>query len=321
MMPNEAATWRKVVRWVLLVFVLAGLGQYIVTHLADFEVIIRISPNLLVTITLMQVLLLFVAAWRHRVTAERLGLRIGFWAWLDLFVYSRFLNRFYPQAGNAYRATVLKMTFRFPLSRYVGAFALFHCLDTLITLLLLLLLLLLGESDLQVAGLNAAAVVGSLVAGSVVVLALVSLFWRKTRSARKTSSRFFARLAEVADDVAKGIRRPRLLLKLSLSGLIVFAGGVYMNWLCFVELGSPVGSARLGVLHFVRRATLMISLTPGNVGITETCYGLLSGAMGDAVAHAIIVAAVMNITGLAAVALLWVLLVVFKGVRNRISLV
>ena len=89
-------------------------------------------------------------------------------------------------------------------------------------------------------------------------------------------------------------------------GIVNFLIGTLQNWLCFAELGRKLSIARLSIFNLVFDASRTIVLTPGNLGVTETAYGLLGLGMKDGATYAIIVAAVLNIVGMSAIFLLGV---------------
>ena len=146
--------WRVILRWILFVLLVFGLGHYIATHLEQFKVIRQIRPSIIGLMLLLHVSTLIIAGFRYFTVVKSFGLNIPFPTWFRIFIYARFLNRFYPQGGSIYRAAILKTNYKFSISNYVSAFAAYSYLDRLFALAFTLLLVLLIEPSLTLVGIN-----------------------------------------------------------------------------------------------------------------------------------------------------------------------
>ena len=308
--------WRKIAGCLLLAALVVGLGRYIVRHIDDFKVIRRLGVDTLLIVLALRILMQIVSSFRFYTLARHFGLSLSFLSWFHVFVHSRFLNRFYPQAGNVYRASVLKMDYAFPIANYFAAFAAFLFLDRAVILLTALVLVLAVEPDLSVAGVRAAPVMA--IALALAVGATVVLAWLRRRGKQRPDpkSRIGRKANECLNAMIDCLRDPAVLFALVVLGIAGVAVAVYVHTLCFAELGTPLSVARMGLFHTVKSLSQMIAITPGNLGVTEACYGLLGKGMQNVVSNAIIVAAVLNLTEIVAVATLAGLLAMLPRSRR-----
>lgn len=309
---NKRRKWIRVLRWILFIAVLWGLVQYVLSHRTDFQAIQNISFGLILFILCLRTGLIFVSAVQMFAVVRALGLNIDFGRWVKVFAYSRIINRIYPQAGNVYRAAELKFSYSFALSDYVAAFAVFLYLDRVITLALLLITVMLVEPKLTVFGWNVALLSSALLFALIVIPMIV--YSQKSAVQQKFQKPSLSRhLVRIFNRMTIVLRSPRLVSLLLGLGVFMYFAGLYINALCFNALGTPLGMAQLGVLRFVKSGIDVVSLTPGNIGITELGYGLLCKSMQVSISSGIITAAVLNVTGLLSAAIMAVVVMAIYG--------
>ncbi|CAA6691138.1 MULTISPECIES: lysylphosphatidylglycerol synthase transmembrane domain-containing protein [unclassified Lentimonas] len=290
-----------ILRWSLLLLLLFGLTNYVITHLEQFKVIRQISFRVIGFMLLLHASTLIIAGFRYLTLVRSFDLQITFSAWFRIFIYTRFLNRFYPQGGSIYRAVALKSDYGFSISNYVTAFAAYSYLDRLFALVFTFLLVLLVEPSLKLLGVNVALLLSSILIAAIVP---IFLFQHKTNSPLKSQgriSRSIHKFKDMLSELTKCMRKPYMLATFALTGLLSFSISLTMSWLCFRELGDPIQLSQISVLSYIKSTFNTIPLTPGNLGTTETAYGLLSAGMNTSPATAILVATINNICAITSV--------------------
>lgn len=294
----------------MLVVLLVGLGHYFLLHLDDFRVIAQVSWQMMLLLALLHGFLLLLSALQFYFVAREFDLQMPFASWLKVFVFARCLNRFCPQAGNAYRVAELKITHKFPISAYVGSFASFSYLNRLLTLVFVFVTIVFFQPSLELAGINVAIALGLIILVACLFIVCLQLMQKRQGGIFGRWAERFSQLAKVSDNVVTSLRNWRILSWLFVLGLLSFILSLYSNWLCFKALGVSLGIAELGILKFAKSTTDSVSLTPGNVGVTETLYGVLSKGINSSVSIGIIAGAILNIAAVLAVLLMSGLLLV-----------
>jgi uncharacterized membrane protein YbhN (UPF0104 family) len=306
----------KVFKWVLLVLLVGGLARYVYSHLEEFKVIREASVGLISAQIALCIALLILNAIQSFIVLKSFGLSIPFSAWFRIAVYARFLNRFFPQAGNAYRLGELKLSHGFPISRYLASFAAFSVLNRLLTLLYVLVIVLIWKPGLAIAGFNIGALLFFILLAACAGLIVARTACRFGRARWSEYSKYVDRIAELMECVVQCFINPRIIggvFVLSLASLFI---SVYANWLCFEAFGASVSFPALAILKFAKSTTDSVSVTPGNVGVTETLYGVLGQELQSGAAVSILVAAFLNITAIIGVALITGVLMLFSGARG-----
>lgn len=306
----------KVFKWILLALLIGGLARYVFLHLEEFKVIREASVGLISVQVALCIALLILNAMQGFIVLKSFGLSISFGAWFRIAVYARFLNRFFPQAGNAYRLGELKLSHGFPISRYVASFAAFSVLNRLLTLLYVLVIVLIWRPDLVIAGYNAGALLFFILLAACGALMIARTVCRFGRARWSEYSKYVDRVAELMECVVQCFVSPRIIGGVFVLSLMSLFISVYANWLCFDAFGAPVSFPVLAILKFAKSTTDSVSVTPGNVGVTETLYGVLGEELQSGAAVSILVAAFLNITAIIAVALMTGALMLFSGSRD-----
>ncbi|MCP4213892.1 MAG: glycosyltransferase [bacterium] len=274
---------------VLLTLLLMGyIVFYILQHLEDFSAItsIRLTDmGLLMAMVLMSTL---VAAVRLLVVMRKFGLPdISFGDWFRIFVLARFFNRLLPQGGNIYRAMKLKREKGYSLKNYTLSFMSFTWIELVVTFMLISGVIAVFEPDLKVGVFFALPFCLLAMALLVVVPAIYRVLVRKVRGGGflSTSMKQIGLMLEKTIDI-------KLLAKNVFLCLLSFSLAVVYFYIAFHSLGVSIGIGALAVFTAIMKMGLLISVTPGNIGVLELAYGTLATSFGADFSTGLMVAAV-----------------------------
>ena len=87
------------------------------------------------------------------------------------------------------------------------------------------------------------------------------------------------------------------MLKIVLTGIITFINTVAIFYLCFKSLAITVALPSLALFYVVLHLSVQIIVTPGNLGVRELAYGILSDQMNIGMAQGLIVSVILRILG------------------------
>jgi hypothetical protein len=242
-----------------------------------------------------------VRAWRLLLIMRAVGgLKIGFREWFKVFIVGRFANALVAQAGNVYRAAVLKRQHGLPYGSYVSALAFFTWVDALLNLLLAAVLLLAMNPGLMIGGLNGAATVGlvlaAVLAGPPLALAILGL--------ARPGEGFLARVREglrgMLGVMVREGRNAALMARLAGLGLVLFGIWIVLFRMSFAGMGIRAGLGELGLFLAIYKLTTILVITPGSIGVREIAYGLLGECLGIGMAQGVMVSAILRVASYSA---------------------
>lgn len=203
------------------------------------------------------------------------GPRLSERVWFRLTSIGQFLNLFGP-LGNVYRAVVLKREHGVSYTSYASALFAFVWLDTLMAFLIAFVLIIALEPRLEFFGYPAllvlAVVMGLAALAPAVALAVIRRFQSLV------PARYSERLIRLFATAGGALKNPRFALRFLLINLVTTLGHASSLWLGFFAVGAQVGPSALVLFAVFVRASNLVQITPGNMGINELAYGVLAHA-------------------------------------------
>ena len=287
--------------WLLLVLAVIATVILVVARGEDLQSLRDVQPGFLALLLVMQVVYLGVQSARFHVVLVRFAeQRVGFWAWMRMFVIGRFLNLFIPHAGNVYRAVEVRRRFDVRIQDFLVAFINTPWLAMILNYAFGALFVGLLAGDVVVAGwplwllLTAAMVVTSL--APLVALSILPLFPQRIRAAAWLRGR----LQEMVGVTLQSLREPSYLWRVTFWTLIAFVQASTMLWIGFVALGVPVGVAEAIAFYVLLQLATYVQVTPGNLGLQELAFAALSAGFGAAATDGVLVSTIVRVTGVIA---------------------
>jgi uncharacterized membrane protein YbhN (UPF0104 family) len=120
-------------------------------------------------------------------------------------------------------------------------------------------------------------------------------------------ARFSERLVKLFATAGESLGHPRFVLRFLLVNAMTTVVHASALWLGFYAVGGHVGPSGLVLFQVFVRASNLIQVTPGNVGINELAYGLLAHASHGSVEQGVSVALLNRTIGTATTIVLGVL--------------
>ena len=218
--------------------------------------------------------------WRFSLLTRIFGLSLRPREWLGLTVLTKFLNYFVPARGGiAIRGLYLRRVHGFPLSRFSVATAFLYLFNLSVNALFLaaagtFLELNLGAPTLY-----------HLVVAIVLVSIVGGLFLRKvkTRGPKKTRG-VVGELRQALVYIAKAPGKVALLFVSQVVIRLVLAVELM---LCFQTLGVEVAFVEILAISILMAISMLFSITPGNIGISEGIIAAGAVSLGYDLDHAI----------------------------------
>lgn len=268
-------------RWSYTIYLLAAAAA-LWFILSRREVILphlrQISPLFLALISLAAVCHLFLEALRFRYLLEVFELVVPFREWFGLTVCNAMFSYYLPvRGGGALRAVYLKHRYGFPYSRYAsllaGSTLICFSLSAAVGLTSLTLLsLVAGERFPRLFW-----VVLALLAASVGGMALLGLCGG--RRIGTPSTRLNAVIVNFTDGLPRYRTGGRPVVLFGLFHLLSLLLLAVRLWLAFLAIGIAAGPLRVLVMQSLASCSLVLSATPGNIGITEGIVVSAAGLM------------------------------------------
>lgn len=197
-------------------------------------------------------------------------------AWLRLIAVGQLLNTAAPQAGSVYRAIALKREHGVTYLAYATGLLAFVWLDLVMGVLLALVTIATLDPGLRLRGLPVLLALATLFG----VLVLSPSVGARLLSAFSGGHGFIAKLQARAVSVLASVRSvlgaPAFLLRYLLLTALVTLEQVATLWLLFRAVGAELDLATLLLFQVVFKLSTQVVVTPGNLGVTEILFGLLS---------------------------------------------
>jgi hypothetical protein len=197
--------------------------------------------------------------------------RIPLLEWIRMLVVVRLLNNLVPQMGTIHRGISLKRDFGVSYTDYIAANLFFIWTDTLLNFAIAFILFALGAAQLQLFGLSA----GNFLGLSLIVIIIAPFLAQRVLGSFKKPLKIVQKLAEVADQLTRGLGNLRYMLTTTTIAVASFLIMTHVFRILLGAVGAEVDMATLAVFYALYRLTFHINITPGNVGVREIAYGLL----------------------------------------------
>jgi uncharacterized protein (TIRG00374 family) len=255
---------------------------------------------------------------RYQIILEKVAERsIAFRPWFRIFAIGRFLNTLIPQSGILYRSIALKEEFGISYTGFIAAFASFAWLDVILSFsIALMVLLLTSPSSIPDLAVLRAAV--SLIL--IVLIITPSLFLILSSRIPFTSSKLLwakSKMEEVLKLTLSSVKDYRYLVSSFALGFASFIQVCMVFYLCFSALSYS--STLVGAVVFcsMYRLSSYVQITPGNLGIQELAFALVAAFTGISFVQAVIVSAILRVTGFFMIFVLGGVTGGFRAIRHK----
>jgi uncharacterized membrane protein YbhN (UPF0104 family) len=273
--------FKKTITAVLTVVIICAFIWYFDLHRGDLAVVALVDRRLVLTISFTMVVMFFVEGIFIKVVLSAFKSSVPVFDSFYIALLSRIGNFLLPfRAGIALRASYLKKRYSFPYSKFVstlyGYYIILFFLYSLLAISALLYKHIVhGITSVPLTLFFFAIFLGML------FLMLVPL---KTAWLPEFKSSFLRKVLKVVDDILSGWHRiiadKEILFKL----VIVSSCNILLNMLIFYfefkALGIPVDMANVVLYTSLAGVSLLVSITPGSLGLREAIFLFTSDTLG-----------------------------------------
>lgn len=269
---------------------------YLVTHLEQLSSLKQLSPLTILSLALLNLFNTYIFGIRLRsVIHKKSDVTIPLGPWLKFFIISRFLGLYAGQAGNVYRATVLKSQYNISITKYVSSFVFITWIDTCLGLIFALLVIGLLTPSMTLFGINAIIII----IGLIIALSVIPLVAERILSRLHFSGTFFSwmqrRLSEMSHRINTSLNDRYFMLKISVIEILSFISSTLGLYLCFQGLGFEITFSGAALVFIIMKLCNRLIITPGNIGVREFAYGILSEQLNIGLAQGILVSVIGRI--------------------------
>ncbi len=290
--------YKQVFRLGAAIACLAYIVIFLFRNREDIELVFNLRPLIIFALFALSVFGHILQAYRFKIVFEKCSsLNLPFFPWFRIFTLGRFLNTVFPQAGNIYRSVRLKQDYSVSYTSYISSFASFSWMDTCLNFTFALAIVLATNADLRIGNFRVWQILAVLIVLAAAAPVLADFVFRSTKFRNRTLSWVHSKLSEVLATSLRSIGDGVYILKIILTGAAVFAYAVVAFYLCFLSLNVRINLPTLALFYVILKLNNYIIVTPGNLGVLELAYGLLSEQMGFGMAQGVLASVIMRIVG------------------------
>ena len=271
---------------------------FLVKNKQQLQLALNLRPLFIATLGILLILDLAVNGLRMKIVMEKCSnVRIPVGGWYKIFLLGRFLNTVIPQLGNLYRGVTLKQNYNISYTHYISSLASFAWMEISINLIFALIIILLTNHRLQIAGIDAwlflSALVILVIAGPIVADAVIRLF----KVQNKTLVWLHSRLSLVFSTAVTSLKDGSYILSITSTTLLAFIVTITMFYVCFLSINVNVSITATVVFLAVLKIADVIVITPGNIGIREIIFGIVTTQIGLSMMEGILASTILRILG------------------------
>jgi uncharacterized protein (TIRG00374 family) len=282
--------YKKIIQWLLTAACLIYIILFFSKNSQELKLLGHLNPTCLIALTGLIFLGFIIFTWRfHLVLKKCTNKSVPFLPWLKMMALGRFLSTIAPQAGNIYRSVMLKQNYQIPHTYYAGSLFSLTWMDTAFNLILAAVIMLVLQPEMRLGGLGIWLLLVLLATGIILVPVLLELFFRRLRFQNLRLAWLHAKLSEMLRISVTSLTDGSYVIKFVLTGVVAFINTVAAFYLCFLSLGIQVNLPVLALFYVILKLSNQIIITPGNLGVLEITYGLLSQYMQIGMAQGIMV--------------------------------
>lgn len=288
--------FKSIIRWTIAIGCLAYIAFFFWQQQEHLQVVVSLNPGLIVLVLVLLLSYYPLQSFRYHLVIEKCsGVGVPVWIWFRIFILGLFLNNFVPQMGNVYRSIRLKREYNVSFTRYISAYLSFAWMDTCLNMMIATLVVVITEPDLQLSGINAIflliVLTTTIAISPVLVLKISRLFKLKAKPTFWIQSK----LSEVFEVTVENLHDQQYILKMLVFGLAAFIQMCLTFYVCFRCFGMHLTLPAMSLFYALFKMSTYLNVTPGNLGIRELAYGILSEQLNIGMAEGILVSAVFRI--------------------------
>jgi len=295
-MKIKFSRYKKIISWSLTICCLAYIVWFFLKNTEEMKLVFKLKPLMLIILTCLFLLSDILYSLRFRIILKKSsGQTLPFWLWYKMIILGRFLTAMAPQAGNVYLSVYLKKNYQISYTRYASSFFSFTWLDTCLNMIYTIAVVLAVNPGLRLGSFKALNILLLLTIAIAAAPLLLELIFRKTRLRMPYLSWLHSKLSEMLTVSVNNLSDGLYMLKLVITGIISFINTIIIFYICFISLKIPASLPILALFYVILRLSTQIVITPGNLGIRELAYGILSKQMNIGMAQGIVISVIIRV--------------------------
>jgi uncharacterized protein (TIRG00374 family) len=288
--------FKTVFRLIIIVVCFAYIAVFLYKNRQQLHLILNLRPRFIILLLALFMADLIINSVRIKIVIEKCSrLKLPVFGWFKIFLLGRFLNTIIPQMGNIYRCVVLKQDYNVSYTSYISSFASFAWVDTGLNLIFALITILAAGSTIRMAGLPAwqmiSALIGLVIAGPVAAEFVFGLIKVKNKSLAWVHSKLSTVLTTSVNTLKDGV----YFSSITVTTVVAFIIAIAEFYVCFSGLGLSVDLPALILFFAILKISDVVVITPGNLGIREIAFGILTQQIGLGITEGILVSAIMRV--------------------------
>ena len=297
--PETVSTWRRYrnfLRWFIIVVCAAGIVAHFARNRTDLRLILAIPWQTLLAIIGLQSLNLVLHSLRFRLSVEKCGEKhIPFPSWFRLVVLGRLLNRFVPQMGTIYQGVKLKEKHQISYTQYITSKFSFMWMDWSLTFATALVITWIYDASLRIGGFRVVEALIGILFVTVISPFVLDAVFRTALVRVRWLAWLAAKVSAVLQATVRNLRDYRYVAKIVLFGGAIFGLRAMVIFLCFRGMAVEVKLPAIVLFCALLKVGDHVKVTPGNLGVRELVFGVLSKALGMGISQGILVSVIRRL--------------------------
>lgn len=249
-------------------------------------------------IILLSITTLITYAYRFKIIMHKCsGKNPPFWEWFKVIMLARFYNLFFAQSGNIYRGVELKRRFGISYTDYVSASVSFGWMDICLDLIITGAIIILIRPEFKLGDFKAYQFVALLLLVIICLPILADLLLKRISTNASVLLWIKSKLSQVITATISNIKDLSYLAKIVIWGLLVAAQTLIVYYILFTSFEIKLDIPSLMLFYALLKLSSAVIITPGNIGIQEIAFGVLSTQIGGGMAQGILISAISRVLG------------------------
>lgn len=297
-MNNSPGRYKKAFRWFLTFVCVGYIVWFFLKNTQELKLVSGLNPVPIVGIGVFSFLGHAIFSVRFQIILKKYSdKKVPLFHWFRIVILGRFLSLLAPQAGNIYRSVALKKNYGVSYTKYAGTYFSFVWMDMCINLIIAEAVIILINPGLMIGRLRAVYLIAVILFMIIVVPILARTLLGLINFKNNRLSWLHGKLSEMLSISVNSLRDSAFMLKMLLTGLVAFADTIAIFYFCFRALDMPIDIPALALFFVILRLSTSVTITPGNLGVRELAYGIISANMQFSMAEGILISLVIRVVG------------------------
>jgi uncharacterized membrane protein YbhN (UPF0104 family) len=289
MIMNVNSKIIRFIRVIATIVILLLFGIYIFFHINEFKSLLKIDPIYIILMLCLSFISMYANASQNALLYNVLGAQVGNLESVGISSIAAFFNLFIPQGTTIVKAVYLNHRYNIPYSKapafFLGILVIFLLVGSGFLLLSNMILLLMKETIPVIIWIFAIVVSFS---GLLLIVDIPKTLFKKNKFINGLLANFSEGWRELRTNKS-------CIIKASFYQIIIFCcSGVSMA-VAYRALGININPLFAISFSAVYLCSTILTIIPGNLGIQESIFGVLSSQMGLAFSQGVIMSTLIRL--------------------------